>query len=247
MFNNYTSTCIRACLEAGRIIREYRDVNLRVSKKESLRDLVTEIDLAAEQVIFNIIGSEFENFSYLSEERGQSEVFDAQSYWIIDPLDGTTNFVHGLPLYGVSIAYCKDGLVESGAIFLPESSDLFYAQRGLGAFKNHIKLNMLKCIPKEESLIAVTLPGTFWDFDNGTLAHQRIHELNQHTRGVLRLGSSVYVLAKCAEGKINSIQGWEAKPWDIAAGLLINHEAKNEVHIDDGYLKDARINYKINL
>lgn len=246
MFNDYTKVCIRSVIAAGELIEKYKDTKLRVTSKESHRDIVTQLDLAAEKLIIDEINNVFSNQNFIAEESGIQKNNKTSRYWIIDPLDGTTNLVHGLPMYGVSVAYCENGKIVSGAIYLPSSKDLYFAEFSKGAFKNYSRLKSGQ-ENLEQGLAIITLPGKISSMQKSISVHEEIREINEKSRGILRLGSSVYALALAAEGKIGSIYGYEAQPWDVSAGLLLNFEAGNNVSIDVTQFECVKSDYQINV
>lgn len=245
MFNDYTKICIKSVLSAGELIEKYKDTKLSVTAKESHRDIVTQLDLAAEKVIIDEINNFFTEQNFIAEETGIQNNNKTSNYWIIDPLDGTTNLVHGLPMYGVSVAYCEDGKITSGAIYLPFSKDLYFAEYAKGAYKNYSRLKN-SSVDTDQGLAIVTLPGKFSSIQRSIHVHEEIREINDTSRGILRLGSSVYALALAAEGKVDNIYGYEAQPWDVSAGLLLNFEAGNDVSIDITQFTCAKTDYQIN-
>ena len=242
-FTKYTSAAIRSTVAAGEMIKHFKKTKLLVSEKESPRDLVSEVDLLAEKIIIDNLSKEFGNISYLSEEAGD-HLTDIDNYWIIDPLDGTTNFINNLPIYGVSIAFVKQGVLHSAAIYLPETLDLYFAEKNLGAYMNNKRL---KIAPKslKSSLISVTFPGAFSNTFSSGVAYDSFADINASSRGALRLGSSVYSLAMLASGNLHGVIGFEAKIWDIAAGLLINTEAGAKASVTDNTLLEQPHTYSV--
>ena len=218
-----TGIAIQLSIEAGKVLTQFKSTALNTLEKESARDIVSEIDIAAERIILNGLRSKFLDVSFISEEFGEN-LTDKENFWIIDPLDGTANYVAGLPIYGVSIAYVRRNQIFSAAIYLPETNDLFFAEKDKGAYRNNRKLQRVhKSLAT--ALVSVTFPGKFEDKDNQDRAYQNYRRINTDSRGALRLGSSVYSLGMCALNHIDAVVGFNAKIWDIAAGILINTEA----------------------
>jgi myo-inositol-1(or 4)-monophosphatase len=242
-FSKHTATAIQAALAAGQMLLQYKDAKLAVEEKESARDIVTEVDVAAENIILEKLKKEFGDISFISEERGQCQT-DNENFWIIDPLDGTTNYVSGLPIYGISIAAVKNAKLHAAAIYLPETKDLYFAERNVGSFKNNRKLKC-KNNTLSSSLLSVTFPGKFSDKLSEMSAYKCFSELNSSTRGALRLGSSVYSLANCSDGTVDGVVGFKAKIWDIAAGILINTEAGFATTVSDSDLLKMQLDYLV--
>ena len=226
MLADITLQAIQASLDAGKVLLAYKDQKLRTSlKSSSNRDIVTDVDIACENVILgrlNLLSST--PLRYISEEAGDNRG-QSSSFWIIDPLDGTANYSSGLPVYGVSIAYVRDAELFSAAIYLPSTNELLFAQRGYGAFKNQVRLKAHRNNTVDNSLISLTLPLNFPHPIHEQQAYERFKALNNKSKGVLRLGSSVYSLAQCAQQHIDICVGFRAKVWDVAAGLLIADES----------------------
>ncbi|MBO8223288.1 hypothetical protein CUB78_06680 [Prochlorococcus marinus str. XMU1401] len=240
-----TINAINAGLKAGKLLYQYRNENLNIKLKgNSFRDVVTEIDIASENIILDELGKNSDSFTYISEEKGDQRK-NTSSFWIIDPLDGTANYSSGLPIYGVSIAYVENFKLKSSVIYLPETNDLYFAEINKGAFKNNKKLNANIATQIEDSLIGITFPSMFNENTKKESAYKIYSELNFESKGVLRLGSSVYCLALLAENKLNSIVGFKAKIWDIAAGILICKEAGLKTDFLEASLKNENHDYII--
>ena len=196
MFNDYTEVCIKSVIAAGELIEKYKDTKLSVTAKESHRDIVTQLDFAAEKLIIDEINNAFVDQNFIAEETGIQNNNQTPNYWIIDPLDGTTNLVHGLPMYGVSVAYCEDGKIMSGAIYLPFSKDLYFAEYSKGAYKNYSRLKN-NSVDTDQGLSIVTLPGRFSSKQRSIHVHDEIREINDTSRGILRLGLCLCIGIGC--------------------------------------------------
>lgn len=246
MLSDITLYAIQACLEAGKVLLAYKDQSLRTSlKSNSNRDIVTDVDIACEHVILDRLSCiKSTPLRYLSEEAGDNRG-DSSSYWIIDPLDGTTNYSSGLPIYGVSIAYVKNAELFSAAIYLPSLNELYFAQKGYGAYKNQARLKACRDSRLEKSLISVTLPLSFHTAVSEQQAYERFKRLNSASKGVLRLGSSVYSLAQCSLQHIDICVGFRAKVWDVAAGLLIADEAGLSTSLQPGEILFNEFDYYV--
>ncbi len=240
-----TINAINAGLKAGKLLYQYRNENLNIKLKgNSFRDVVTEIDIASENIILEELEKSSKLFAYISEEKGDKRN-NSNSFWVIDPLDGTANYSSGLPLYGVSIAYVENYKLKSSVIYLPETNDLYFAEIDKGAFKNNKRLQTNISTEIEDSLLCITFPSIFKDQYEKESAYRTYSELNFESKGVLRLGSSVYCLALLAENKLNALIGFKAKIWDIAAGILICKEAGLKTNFIETSLKYENHDYII--
>jgi myo-inositol-1(or 4)-monophosphatase len=216
------TTAIKAARRAGSIInRASLDLDLLTVKQKSHNDFVSEVDQMAEDAIIETLLSAYPDHAILAEEsgtRGESEFV-----WIIDPLDGTTNFLHGFPQYGVSIALQHKGILTQAVIYDPSRNELFTATRGAGAFLNDRRIRVSKKTKLIEALIGTGFPFRDFTFMDAYLA--MFKELMQKTSGLRRPGSASLDLAYVACGRFDGF--WEAglKPWDIAAGCLLIQEA----------------------
>ena len=219
------NVAIKAARAAGAIInRAALDVeSVRVSQKQ-VNDFVTEVDQAAEQAIIDILLAAYPGHAIWAEESGRTQgAQDSDYVWIIDPLDGTTNFIHGLPIYCVSIALALKGRVEQAVVYDPTRNDLFTATRGRGAFMNDRRLRVSKRVRLQECLISTGFPfrpGS--DFD-GYLA--MLSEVMQRTAGIRRPGAAALDLAYVAAGFSDGFFERGLQAWDMAAGALLITEA----------------------
>lgn len=224
---------LKAARRAGSIINQssLRLDRLMIEEK-SARDFVTETDRAAEAAIIAVLREAFPEHSILSEESGLSEGTEAQYQWIIDPLDGTLNFIHGLPQYAISIALAKDGVVEHALVFDPARNELFHASRGGGAFLNDRRIRVSSRIKMQEALVA-----TDFTFQQAHRIEQYIavfRELSAQTAGQRRPGAAALDLCWTACGRLDAYWAFGLKPWDVAAGSLLVQEAGGLVSDFDG-------------
>ena len=216
---------IKAARAAGAIInRAALDVEaVRISQKQ-VNDFVTEVDHASEKVIIETLLTAYPGHGILAEESGTSHgAKDSECVWIIDPLDGTTNFIHGFPVYCVSIALAVRGRVEHAVIYDPSRNDLFSATRGRGAFLNDRRLRVSKRTSLRECLIATGFPFRPGDDFNRYLA--MMGQVMQRTAGLRRPGSAALDLAYVAAGFTDGFFEIGLQPWDVAAGSLLVTEA----------------------
>ena len=225
MNKNTIDDCIKVGLEvvqaSGRLIRERLHTAFEVSHKGAI-NLVTEVDLAAEEIIVAGIHKAFPTHAILAEEN-HDDVTDAAVKWVIDPLDGTTNFAHGYPFFSVSIGLEISGEVEWGAVFDPVRNDLYTARRGQGAFCNGGQLQVSDVASLGAGLLATGFP-----YDIRTSSQNNLDNFCAfavHAQGIRRSGSAAIDLCHVAAGHLDGF--WELKlnPWDCAAGYLIVREA----------------------
>ena len=219
-FKKHLHTALCAAVAAGNVLREHSQdaYHLKRRSKESLRDIVTEVDKYAEDVAIEKIRA-FDDSPVLAEESGASKKIDMNgTYWVIDPLDGTVNFLHNIPLYAVSIAYIESGVPRVGVIYNPALNELYYAAEGLGAYKNHSRISV-GTRPREEALCAISFSGA--SFGNRAAEFETFQKLNDATAGCLRTGSAALNLAYLAEGKFDVSIGQNNRLWDVAAGFVI--------------------------
>jgi len=219
------NVAIKAARAAGAIInRAALDVEaLRISQKQ-INDFVTEVDHAAEQVIIETLLTAYPGHGILAEESGSEHGAKHSDYvWIIDPLDGTTNFIHGFPVYCVSIAMAFKGKIEHAVIYDPSRNDLFTATRGRGAFVNDRRMRVSKRIRLSDCLISTGFP--FRPGDNFKQYMAMMAELMPRTAGLRRPGAAALDLAYVAAGFTDAFFETGLQPWDVAAGSLLVTEA----------------------
>ena len=207
---------------AGDLLRSELLGPRRIVYKGSPTNIVTEMDARAEALIVDRLLAAFPDDAILAEERG-AQAGRSGRRWIIDPLDGTTNYAHGLPIYGVSIALEVGGRVQLGVVYDPSQRELFVAERGAGAFCNDARLTVSVATTLDASLLATGFP-----YDIRVKADNNLREYAAfavRTRGVRRLGSAVLYLAWVAAGRFDGYWELQLGPWDVAAGGLMVEEA----------------------
>jgi myo-inositol-1(or 4)-monophosphatase len=219
------NTAIKAARAAGAIInRASLDLERVQVNSKAPNDFVTEVDHAAEAVIIDTLLSAYPGHGILAEESGTARgARDSEFVWIIDPLDGTTNFIHGLPTYAVSIGLAFRGQVQQAVVYDPARNDLFFASKGRGAFLNDKRLRVSKRTRMADALI-----GTGFPFRKGDdLAHYlRILEMVMKScAGVRRPGAAALDLCYVAAGWYDAFFETGLSPWDVAAGSLMVTEA----------------------
>ena len=215
------NVAIKAARAAGAIInRAALDVeSVRISQKQ-VNDFVTEVDHAAEKTIIETLLGAYPGHGILAEESGSEHgAKDSEFVWIIDPLDGTTNFIHGFPVYCVSIALAVKGKVEQAVIYDPSRNDLFTATRGRGAYMNDRRLRVSKRIRLAECLISTGFP--FRPGDNLPDYMAMMGEVMKRTAGLRRPGAAALDLAYVAAGFTDGFFESGLQPWDVAAGSLL--------------------------
>jgi myo-inositol-1(or 4)-monophosphatase len=218
----YLTTAIEAVVHAGDVMMSRFGTGVRVDKKGTI-DLVTEVDVAIERSFRQMVEARFPGHAVLGEEMGGSAAPPPGPCWVFDPIDGTTNFAHGLPIFCASLALEVDGVAQVAAIYDPTRRELFTAERGGGAFLNGRRLH----VSDASSLVdAVLVTGFPYD------VHQRVDEIVGlfaafvgRARAVRRLGSAAIDLCYVAAGRMDGFWESDLKPWDIAGGALIVAEA----------------------
>ena len=219
------NVAIKAARAAGNIInRAALDVeSVRVSQKQ-VNDFVTEVDQAAEAAIIETLLTAYPGHGILAEESGNAQgAKDSEFVWIIDPLDGTTNFIHGLPIYCVSIALAVRGKIEQAVIYDPTRNDLFTATKGRGAFQNDRRLRVSKRIRMQDCLISTGFP--FRPGDNFQNYLAMMADIMPRCAGMRRPGAAALDLAYVAAGYTDGFFEAGLSPWDVAAGSLLVTEA----------------------
>jgi myo-inositol-1(or 4)-monophosphatase len=216
---------IKAARRAATIInRASLDIDLIEVRTKQANDFVTEVDQAAEAAIIDIIREAYPEHGILAEESGQSENASTSEFqWIIDPLDGTTNFIHGFPQYAVSIGIAQNGVVQHAVVYDPNRNELFTASRGKGAFLNDRRIRVGKRTKLQEALIGTGFPYRQFEHIDAYLGIFR--ELTQKSAGLRRPGAASLDLAYVACGRTDAFFEMGLAPWDMAAGALLVSEA----------------------
>lgn len=225
--NKIKQTLEKALIEAGRVVKKAGAKPISIEYKSPV-SLVTKSDKAAEALIINIIKKNFPDHSILAEETGTISPRDRSNCkWIIDPIDGTTNFAHGLPACCVSIGYEEDGIVKVGGVFNPFLNEFFWAERGKGAGLNGKKIRVSKTKTLSASLVATGFP---YDRRERALYYLKfIEEFMLCTHGIRRLGSSAIDLCYVACGRFDGYWEFNLQAWDQSAGCLIVEEAGGQL------------------
>ncbi len=223
----FLATAIEAVTKAGQIQLDFLDSGFTVSKKGAI-DLVTEADVAVEEMFRAMIARRFPDHTILAEELGQDQATEGASHcWVFDPIDGTSNYAHGLPIFCSSLALEIDGRGVLGAVYDPTREELFVAERGGGAFLNGAPLRVSDAARLMESMLVTGFP-----YD----VHQRVPEIVGlfgefvgQARAVRRLGSAALDLCYVAAGRMDGFWERDLKPWDVAGAAVIVEEAGGRV------------------
>lgn len=215
-------TLLEATTAAGAVLKEYSGKTFAINNKEGINNIVTEVDHKSEEVILNAIRKNFPGHYILSEEAGEIKQ-DSDYKWIIDPIDGTINYAHGIPVCCVSIAVEVCGKIQMGAVFNPFINEFFFAEKGCGATMNNIPIS----VSKEERLIKSCLvtgfPYTYIDHKNGPL--QVFEKFVRKGIPVRRFGSAAIDLCWVACGRFDGFYEHKLNAWDSAAGYILVQEA----------------------
>ncbi len=224
---------IDAARKAGRkLARDFGEVGeLQVSRKGPA-DFVSAADLRAEETVFEELSKVRPGYGFLGEEKGLVEGSDKTHTWIVDPLDGTTNFLHGIPHFAVNIALERDGEVVAAVTHNPATNDTFWAERGKGAFNNDRRLRVAARRRLEDCLFATGIP--FMGKPGHGQFLKELHQMSGRVAGVRRFGSAALDLAWVASGRYDGYWERDLKPWDVAAGVLLVTEAGGKVTAVDG-------------
>jgi len=232
---------VKAARRAGNLIQRSADKidHLTITKK-SHADFVSEVDRAAEQTIIETLLDAYPDHAILAEESGSQG--ESEFLWIIDPLDGTTNFLHGLPQFAVSIALQHKGIITQAVVYDPTKNELFTATRGRGAYVNDRRLRVTKRLYLADSLIGTGFP--YSNFAHLDAYMNILRDMMQKTSGLRRPGSAALDLAYTAAGRYDGFFETGIKPWDMAAGCLLITEAGGlvgDLQGNDTYLKTGNI------
>jgi len=216
---------VKAARRAGRIInRATQDLDLLHVSRKAHNDFVSEVDSTAEDAIINVLLEAYPNHSILAEESGaRGDPSKSEYQWIIDPLDGTTNFLHGFPQYAVSIALKHRGVLTQAVVYDPSGNELFTASRGRGAYLNDHRLRVSKRSQLSDCLIGTGFPFREFSHMNAYLAV--LKDIMPKVAGIRRPGSAALDLAYVAAGRYDGFWELNLSPWDIAAGCLLITEA----------------------
>jgi myo-inositol-1(or 4)-monophosphatase len=222
--HSYLETAAEIAREAGALLATYFERRVAFELKGEF-DLVTEADRASETLVVERLRSHFPSHSVVAEEGG-GHVTSSEYRWFVDPLDGTTNFAHGFPMFNVTLALEQAGEMVAGVIFEPLRGEMFAAERGSGAYLNNRRIRVSHVRLLEASLMCTGFPSR--------KRHQNInvhfyHQMAMATHGVRRTGSAALDLAYVACGRLDGFWEFGLNPWDMAAGRLLVSEAGGKV------------------
>ena len=227
----FLTTAIEAVVRAGDLQLAQFGRTLRVDKKGTI-DLVTDVDVAVERMFRDLIARRFPDHQVLAEEMGGSATVPEGPCWVFDPIDGTTNYAHGLPIFCASLAFEVGGVAHVAAVYDPNREELFTAERGGGAFLNGLPLRVSTAATLVDAMLVTGFP-----YD----VHTRVDEIVGlfgafvgRARAVRRLGSAALDLCYVAAGRLDGFWESDLKPWDVAGGSLIVSEAGGRVTTMDG-------------
>jgi myo-inositol-1(or 4)-monophosphatase len=238
------NTAVKAARRAGGIVnRAARNLDILAVREKAANDFVSEVDREAEHAIISTLHEAYPGHAILAEESGASAGTAASEYqWVIDPLDGTTNYLHGFPHYCVAIALEHRGVVTQAVIYDPARNDLYTASRGRGAYLNETRLRVSKRQNLKTGLIATGFP--FKEFAHIDAYMGMLRDMMKGSCGVRRTGSACLDLAYVAAGRLDGFWEMGLSRWDMAAGSLLITEAGglvgdlegNEGYLDSGYI-----------
>ena len=232
---------VKAARRAGSIItRASEDIGSLTINDKGYNDFVTEVDLASEKEIIRVLKTSYPDHAFLGEETGLTH--QADNVWIIDPLDGTTNFLHGFPQYCISIALEEKGEITQAVIYDPNRNDLFTATKGQGAYLNQRRMRVSNKSKLKESILGTGFP--FRDFQHLPVYLKIFEEVVKETSGIRRPGSAALDLAYVAAGWFDGFFEINLSKWDIAAGGLLVTEAGgivSDFSEKDGWLESGNI------
>ena len=217
---------------ARALARDFGEVeNLQVSRKGP-SDFVSNADLKAEKTLFEELSKARPGYGFLMEERGAVEGTDKSHRWLVDPLDGTTNFLHGIPLFAISIGLEREGVLVAGVVYNVVRDELFWAEKGAGAFLNDRRLRVAGRSDMRDALFATGTP--FHGKPGHGVFLREVEAVISKTAGVRRWGAASLDLAYVAAGRFDGFWERGLSPWDIAAGAVLVREAGGVVNEPDG-------------
>lgn len=228
--NPILSDLERLARESGAILREGYNSEHQI-KYKGVIDLVTEIDHASEAFLLKEIQTHFPDSHVIAEESGETKGA-GKGIWYVDPLDGTVNYAHHIPMFCVSIAYAFNGIVKLAAVYDPMRDEMFIAERGKGAFLNDKPIRASKTIELQKSLLVTGFPYDTWNTKQDNF--KNFEKLAKMTQGVRRLGSAALDACYVAAGRFDGFWELALRPWDIAAAGLIAEESGARVTAVDG-------------
>ena len=236
------NTAVKAARKAGSIItRASSDIDRLTIRSKRKNDFVSEVDHAAEEAIIRVLREAYPAHGILAEESGARDI-DAEFVWVIDPLDGTTNFLHGFPQYCVSIGLMHKGVPNQAVVFDPNRNELFTASKGVGAYLNDRRIRVSKVDKVEDALMGTGFP--FREVGHLDDYLRMFRNVTLNCAGVRRPGAAALDLAWVAAGRIDGFWEIGLSPWDMAAGALLVREAGGligDLEGEDKFLESGRV------
>lgn len=233
---------VRAARRAGSIInRASLDGGSLNVRSKQVNDFVTQVDQAAEEAIIEIVRKAYPDHGFLAEESGATAA-DSEYLWVIDPLDGTTNFIHGFPQYCVSIGVRHRGVMAHATVYDPVKNELFTASKGAGAYVNDRRIRVSKCLRLRDALVGTGFP--FKELSRLDIYSRQLRKLMENSAGVRRAGAAALDLAYVACGRLDAFWELGLSPWDMAAGALLIQEAGGlvgDLRGDQGWFESGDI------
>lgn len=219
---NYKAVLEEASSEASKILIEYFDTDFKISRKQHYSDLVTEVDKKSEARIIEIIRSYFPEHNVLSEEAGNLNK-SSDYVWIVDPIDGTVNYAHGVPIFCISIALEVKKDIKLGLIYNPVSGERFFSEKGRGAYLGDKKISVSGVSELKDGLLVTGFPYGAWENVDHCIDH--FNNFIKFGLPIRRLGSAALDMCYVASGRFDGFWEVSLNPWDVAAGYLILNEA----------------------
>jgi myo-inositol-1(or 4)-monophosphatase len=216
---------VETAKQAGQgLMRDFASVDaLDIRQKNGPSDFFSEADLRSEKLVRETLSRAYPTYGFLGEEGGLVEGSDKSRLWVVDPLDGTTNFLLGIPAWAVCIALVQDGKAVAGVTYAPVTEEMFCAEAGRGAFLNGKPMHVSKRVGLDQAVLSVGIPF------KGKLRHERFHaemqRLTRHVAGIRRLGAGALDMAYVACGRFDAYWEQQVSPWDLAAGAILVEEA----------------------
>ncbi len=220
LFNIMEKAARRA---ARSLLKDFSDVERMNITRKGPADFVSQADKNAEYLIMEELQKARPNYGFLAEESGQRSGKDTSNRWIIDPLDGTTNFLHGLPHFGISIALERDGQIQAGLVYDPVKDEMFFAEKGSGAYLNDRRMRIPSQRSIDQALFATGIP--FYGHGDHPQFSAQLRQVMAVSAGVRRFGAAALDLAYVAAGRYDGYWEQNINAWDMAAGLILVQEA----------------------
>ncbi|HBG71490.1 MAG: hypothetical protein A2W93_14660 [Bacteroidetes bacterium GWF2_43_63] len=240
--NSLVESIIQAASRAGSFqLDSVKKLQKSDVESKGLNDFVSFVDKQSEEMLLNDLSMIIPGSAFLAEESGEKAT-GSEWTWIVDPLDGTTNYIHGIPLYSVSIGLMRNGELYAGVVHEPNLNEIFHAVKGEGAFLNRQPIRVTNTAAMKDSLWATGFP--YHDFEKIDQYMDFIRYSIRHTHGLRRLGSAAVDLVYTAAGRMDGFFEFGLNPWDVAAGALIVQEAGGVVTDfsgSDGYVFNKEI------